>query len=188
MEAGLGIPRWNDFTLQNDWHLDRVLAAIRSAVQDAGKPEVANALTKAIAKEQDKQRVAARKRQQAEMDAARLQEEEAELLGLEVELRMLRAGNPGMTMLIAVEFVTPDPAHRISLYRRCVGDDPSTTSSGIDQDESCLQVIRSAVAKGLALLQRRAQAEGFLTLKRDKSKSSQIREDGIGEDHWPSPA
>jgi hypothetical protein len=32
IEAGFGVPRWNGFTMQNDWHLDRVLAAIRTAV------------------------------------------------------------------------------------------------------------------------------------------------------------
>jgi hypothetical protein len=89
------------------------------------------------------------KRERAEMDATCRQEEEAELLGLEVKLRLLRADEPGVTLLTAVEFVTPDPAHRVSLYRRCVADDPSTTSRGIDQGDSRVWVIGSAIAKAL---------------------------------------
>jgi hypothetical protein len=73
-------------------------------------------------KERDRQRTAARKLQKAELDATRRQEEEAELLGLEVELRMLRADAPDISLLIAVEFVSPDPAHRIALYRLSIAD------------------------------------------------------------------
>jgi hypothetical protein len=38
--------------MQNDWHLDRVLAAIRTAVQKTENPAIANALAAAIAKQQ----------------------------------------------------------------------------------------------------------------------------------------
>jgi hypothetical protein len=44
----------------------------------------------------------------------------------------------------AVEFITPNPAHRIALYRGCHAEDQSREA-----------------AKDLALLERRAQAEGF---------------------------
>jgi hypothetical protein len=77
MAAGFGVPRWNDFTMQNDWHLDRVLAAIRSAAQDPEKPAIANALAAAIAKQRGRERVLARKRKQEETAAAGRQEEEA---------------------------------------------------------------------------------------------------------------
>jgi hypothetical protein len=48
-----------------------------------------------------------------------------------------------MTLLMAVEYSTSDPIHRIALYRRCHAKDQS---------------IRAA--KDLALLERRAKAEG----------------------------
>jgi hypothetical protein len=51
--------------MQNDWHLDRVVAAIRSAAQDPEKPAIADALATAIAKQEGRERVAARKRQWA---------------------------------------------------------------------------------------------------------------------------
>src|SRR5580692_7148910 len=41
MEAGFGVPRWNGFTMQNDWHLALVVAAIKSAAQDPEKPAIA---------------------------------------------------------------------------------------------------------------------------------------------------
>jgi hypothetical protein len=156
IEAGIGVPRWNDFTMQNDWHLDRVLAAIRSAAQEPEKLAVADTLTKAIAKEEDRRYVAARKREQAEMDAAHRQEEEAELLGLEIELRMLRTYDPGMSLLNAVEFISPDPAHRIALCRRSIADGRSTLSGHMDQDDPDGLTVDSAVAKDLGLLRPRS--------------------------------
>jgi hypothetical protein len=58
-------------------------------------------------------------------EAARRREEEALISGLEIELRELRATDPGMTLLTAVEYVTPDPAYRIALYRCCHAEDQS---------------------------------------------------------------
>jgi hypothetical protein len=49
---------------------------------------------------------------QEETDAAHRHEEE--LSGLEVELRALQASDPGMSLLTAVEYITPDPPHRIA--------------------------------------------------------------------------
>ena len=45
--AGCGVRRWDGFTLYDDWHVDRVVAAIRSAAQV--HPEFADALAAAIA-------------------------------------------------------------------------------------------------------------------------------------------
>jgi hypothetical protein len=159
MAAGFGVPRWNDFTMQNDWHLDRVLAAIRTAVQDPGEPAVADALAAAIANQEARERVAARKRKQVEAEAARRQEEEAVVAGLEGELRVLRSTDPGMSLLNAVEYVTSDPARRIGLYKRCSAEDRSI--SGMGQDDVRPLTMTSSVSKDLALLERRAQAEGF---------------------------
>jgi hypothetical protein len=105
------------------------------------------------------ERVAARKRKQEETDAAHRQEEDALVLLLEVELRALCATYTGMSLLTAVEFITHDPAHRIALYRRCGAEDKSI--SGMGQNDTRSSKIASSVAKDLALLERRAQAEGF---------------------------
>ena len=66
-----------------------------------------------------------------------------------------------MSLLTAVEYITPHPARRIALYSRCSAEDRSIGSSGMDQDESLPLKIASSVAKDLALLERRAKAEGF---------------------------
>jgi hypothetical protein len=98
----------------------------------------------AIAKQQGTERAEDRRRYEEEADAAHRREEEALVFGLQVELRVLRSTDPGMTLLTAVEYITPDPAHRVALYRRCSPEDRSM-----------------GAAKDLALLERRAQAEGF---------------------------
>lgn len=97
----------------------------------------------AIASRQARARAAARKRALEETEAA-WQREEAVVSLLEVELRALCATDPGMSLLTAVEYVTPDPAHRVALYRCCHGEDQSI-----------------GAASDLAFLERRAQAEGF---------------------------
>jgi hypothetical protein len=63
---------------------------------------------------------------------------------LQVELWTLRTADPEMSLLTAVEYVTPHPVHRIALYRGCHAEDQSI-----------------GAAKDLALLERRALAEGF---------------------------
>ena len=60
--------------------------------------------------------------------------------GLQVEMRALCATDPGMTLLMAVEFIAPYPAHRIALYRCFHAEDQSI-----------------GAAKDLALLERRAK-------------------------------
>jgi hypothetical protein len=142
--AGFGVPRWNDFTMQNDWCLDRVLAAIRSAARDPEKPAIADALAAAVAKQEARERVAAGKRNQAEMEAAHAREEEAMVSSLQADLRVLRSTDPGMTLLTAVEYITPHPAHRIALYRYCHAADQSIVAK-----------------KEIAFLERRAKAQGF---------------------------
>jgi hypothetical protein len=139
MAAGFGVPRWNDFTMQNDWHLDRVLAAIRSAAQDPEKPAIADALATAIARQQGREGLVARKRKQDEEEAERRQEEEGVISALWVELQALRGTDPGMTLLTAVELVTPDLLFRVALCKRCSVEGQSISS-----------------AKDLAFLERRA--------------------------------
>jgi hypothetical protein len=159
--AGCGVRRWDGYAMHDDWHLDRVVAAIRSAAQLPGQPAVADALAAAVAKQEARERAAARRREQEKAEAARRQEEEAVISVLGVELRTLRATDPAMSLLTAVENITPDPAHRITLYRRCSAEDRSIRSSGMGQDDPRLLTIASSVAKDLALLDRRAKAEGF---------------------------
>jgi hypothetical protein len=88
--------------------------------------------------------LASRTRKQEEIEAAHRQEENAVISALGAELRALCATDPGMSLLTAVEYITPDPGHRIALYRRCIAEDDSI-----------------GAAKGLALVERRANAEGF---------------------------
>jgi hypothetical protein len=136
--------RFDGNLIHHDWHPDRVVAAIRSAVQDPEKPAIADALAEAVAKQEARERVAAGKRNQAEMEAAHAREEEAMVSSLQADLRVLRSTDPGMTLLTPVEYITPHPAHRIALYRYCHAADQSIVA-----------------AKEIALLERRAKAEGF---------------------------
>jgi hypothetical protein len=64
-----------------------------------------------------------------------------------------------MSLLNAVEYITPDPERRLALYRRCRAEDQSI--GGMGQDDARFSKITSSVASDLALLERRAQAEGF---------------------------
>jgi hypothetical protein len=161
VRAGCGVRRWNGFALFYDWQLDRVLSAVRSAVEDPGTPAVANALTAAIAKQNARDRVAARKRKQEETEAAGRQEEEAMISGLEVELRALRATDPGMDLLTAVEYITSDSATRVVLYKRCNSANRNIEFVGTGQDDPDLSTIVRSATKDLALLERRARSEGF---------------------------
>jgi hypothetical protein len=61
--AGCGGRRWDGFAMHDDRHLDDVVSAIRSATQDPAKPEVADALAAAVASQQARERVPARKRE-----------------------------------------------------------------------------------------------------------------------------
>jgi hypothetical protein len=79
--------------------------------------------------------------------------------GLQVELRALRATDPDMSLLTAVEYTTSDAARRIALYRRCSPEDQSI--SGMGQDDARFSKTASSVAKDIAFLERRARAEGF---------------------------
>jgi hypothetical protein len=156
VRAGCGVRRWDGFALFSDWHLERVVSAIRSAAEDPSTWAVANALAAAVAKQNARDRVAAGKRKQEENEATGRQEEEAMISGLEVELRALRATDPDMGLLTAVEYITSDPGARIVLYRRNA-ENRSIGSSGMGQNDP----IASSVAKDLALLERRARYEGF---------------------------
>jgi hypothetical protein len=121
--------------------------------------QVAVALSGAIGKQQWRERVAARKRKQEETEAAHRQEEEAMVSVPKVELPALYATDPGMTLLTAVEYISPNPARRLSHYRCCSSEDRGV--SGMDQDDARSSKIASSVAKYLTLLERRAKAKGF---------------------------
>jgi hypothetical protein len=123
--AGCGVRRWDGFAMYDDWHLERAVAAIRSAADVPGNPEVADALAAAIASRQARARVAARKRVLEETEAARRREEEALVTLLEIELRALRTTDPEMGLLTAVEYITSDPGRRVALDRGCHAEDHS---------------------------------------------------------------
>jgi hypothetical protein len=108
----------------------RTVVAIRLAAEVSGNPAVADALAAAV--------------DRRETDAGRRREEEAMISGLQVELRALRVTDLAMSLLTAVEYITPHPAHRIALYRGCHAEDQSI-----------------GAAKDLAFLERRAKSEGF---------------------------
>jgi hypothetical protein len=130
VEAGLGVRRWDGFAM----HLDRVVSAIRLAALAPGNPAVADALSAAIGRQQGRERVLARRREQDLAEAARRQEEVAVISALGVELQALRGTDPVMTLLNAAEFITPDPGRRITLYRYCRDDDRNIGPSGMGQD------------------------------------------------------
>jgi hypothetical protein len=56
--AGCGVRRWDGYTMYDDWHLERVVSAIRSAAQVPGETAVAEALAAAIARQGARERVA----------------------------------------------------------------------------------------------------------------------------------
>jgi hypothetical protein len=64
-----------------------------------------------------------------------------------------------MSLLDAVEYITADPARRIALYTHCSAED--RTVNGMSQNDPRVLKIVSLVDQDLALLERRAQAEGF---------------------------
>jgi hypothetical protein len=64
-----------------------------------------------------------------------------------------------MNLLTAVEYITPDPGRCVALYRGGHAEDHSI--SGMGQDDARFSKIAPSVAKDLALLERRARAEGF---------------------------
>ena len=66
-----------------------------------------------------------------------------------------------MSLLDAVEYITPDRGLRIALYRLCSPEDRDIRFNGMGQDDPRLLKIASLVANDLAFLERRAKAEGF---------------------------
>jgi hypothetical protein len=72
---------------------------------------------------------------------------------------VLRGTDSGMSLLTAVEYTTSDPNQRIALYRCCHAEDQSMI--GMGPDEARLLKIASSSDQDLALLERRARAEGF---------------------------
>jgi hypothetical protein len=79
--AGCGVRRWDGFAMHDDWHLDRVVSAIRLSAQARGDMTVADALAAAIGRQQGRERLVARKGKQDEEEAARRQEEEGVMSG-----------------------------------------------------------------------------------------------------------
>jgi hypothetical protein len=51
------VHRWDGFATHDDWHLERAVAAIRSAAEVPGGSEVAEAFAAAIAKQGARERV-----------------------------------------------------------------------------------------------------------------------------------
>jgi hypothetical protein len=80
---------------------------------------------------------------------------------LEVELQALRAADPGMSLLTAVEYTTPDPAHRVALYRLCSAEGADIQARGLSQDDPRRLKIASSSALDVAFLERRARGEGY---------------------------
>jgi hypothetical protein len=148
--AGHGVRRWDGYTMHDDWNLEPVVSAIRSAAQSPSEPAVADALAAAIAKQEGRERVLARKREQEEMAAACRQAEEAVMSGLRHELQTLCAADPGMSLLTAVEFTTSDPAHRVALYRRCA-EDGDIQARGRSQDDPTSIENRLVISHGSRL-------------------------------------
>jgi hypothetical protein len=99
-----------------------------------------------------------RRRQQEEIEAAHRQKEEEFKSGLEAELIALMEGDRDMPLLTAVEYITPDPAHRILLYRRQAGQ-PDHLWHGSGRPPHADAV--GSTVRDLAVLERRAVAEGF---------------------------
>jgi hypothetical protein len=98
---------------------------------------------------------------------------------LQVELRALRASDPGMGMFTAVEYITSDPGRRVALYKLCNVEARDIRFNGMSQDDSCPLKIASSVDKDLAFLQRRAAAEGF-RFRWNGGRSVGRVQDGIG--------
>ena len=153
--AGCGVRRWDGYALHSDWHLDRIVSAIRSTDEVPGKPAVADALAAALAKQDARERVASRKRTQEEMKAKGRLEEEVVISGLQIELRALRAADPGMSLLTAVEYITSAAGRQLVLYRRCSLEDWNIGRSCMGHDNP-----RLLASRDLALLGRRARADG----------------------------
>jgi hypothetical protein len=94
--------------------------------------------------------LATRRQQKEEVEAALRGARQAVVDGLKAELTALMASDPDMPLMDAVDFVTPDPGDRLELYRSF-----GKPEHRIGADHC------STVASDLALLERRAEAEGF---------------------------
>jgi hypothetical protein len=125
-------------------------AAIKSAVACPDNPAIADAFQMAVARQQTKVLLAERRRRQEEIEAAKRGTRQAVVGVLKAELTALMASDSEMPLLDAVEFVTPDPGDRLELYRSFKNSEHDT---GVDHI--------STVASDVALLERRAAAEGF---------------------------
>jgi hypothetical protein len=84
-----------------------------------------------------------------------------------------------MSLLTAVEYITPDPARRVALYK-C--EDRNTAADDMNQDDPQLLNIGSSVAKDLASLERRARQRGFRSKGEGRNGDLGLRtvEDGFG--------
>jgi hypothetical protein len=188
---GCGVRRWNGSALFYDWHLDRVLSAIRSTAEDPGTSAAGNTLAAAIAKQSTRDRIAARKGKQEQIEAADRQAEEAMISRLEVELRALRATDPSMDLLTAVEYITSDPAARIVRYKRCRVENRSIESSGTRHEEQYLPTIAWAADKDLTLLERRARSEdleGYIPTHRRQNGSPRAGTNHLSPHVWLNTA
>jgi hypothetical protein len=85
---------------------------------------------------------------QEEQEAALRQDEEAVISGLRHELHTLRAADPGMSLLTAVEFTTSHADHRLGLLQTLYPEDRSVRSSDMGHDYPRLLKIASCVQNG----------------------------------------
>ena len=151
--AAFGVRRWNGDRFYTDWHIDRVVDAIRRAAACPNEPAVADALAAAVAKQQTKKQLIARRQRQKEVEAAQRRERQAVMAALQAELAVLMSSASDLPLLEAVEFVTLDPGDRLALYR-------SFENSVHDTEDDSLPRRSPTSASHLALLERRAEAEG----------------------------
>jgi hypothetical protein len=152
---GCGSRRWDGDRFHIDWHPERVVEAIRLAASCSDKPEIADAISADVARQEAKEALAARRRQKEEAEAAHRRRREAEMNVLEAELAVLMAGDPDMCLLDAVELVTYDPGERLALYRALMEFEQNAGAT-------CASRHSFTRAIDLVLLERRAAAEGFV--------------------------
>jgi hypothetical protein len=123
-------------------------------VAEAINLAVADAFRKAVARQEAKERLAERRRQKEEVEAALRGACQAEVDGLKADLAALISQDLDMPLLDAIEFVTHHPGHRVALYL-------SSRNPEHDAGPDQVPYDRFTAANELGLLKLRAEAEGF---------------------------
>jgi hypothetical protein len=94
--SGLGVRRFDRERFFVEWHRDRVVGAIRSAVADPDNPAATDAFRKAVARQEAKRRLAERRRQKEEVEAALRGASKAVVEGLKAELTAMMENDHDM--------------------------------------------------------------------------------------------